>query len=53
MISLMIKCNGCAHCSDLRASSPNDPPELTAARKMEKYYITKWISNYMNGKFSP
>ena len=35
-----------AHHIDMRASNPADPPDVVAAREMEKEEISKWLSQY-------
>ncbi len=42
VISKVINCNDCAHCSDLHAPTSNDPNELKAVRDQEFALIKKW-----------
>ncbi|GAQ77788.1 Serine carboxypeptidase S28 family protein [Klebsormidium nitens] len=39
-----VKIKDGAHHLDFRAALPDDPPSLIAARKTEKAYIAKWVS---------
>ncbi|CAD8149515.1 unnamed protein product [Paramecium octaurelia] len=41
-----IKCKDCSHCIDLRASSPEDPPELTQARKEILATFQQWVNEH-------
>lgn len=42
--SKVIKCNDCAHCSDLHAPTKDDPSELTTVRTQELSAIKSWIN---------
>ena len=35
-----------AHHLDLRAATPQDPPELRKVRQMEQSYLSKWIKEF-------
>ena len=35
-----------AHHLDLRHKNPLDPPSVTQAREIEKFYIAKWIKEH-------
>jgi hypothetical protein len=48
-----IVCSECAHCIDLRQPKNNDPAEVQKAHSLELYYITKWLTEYKDGKYSP
>lgn len=43
IIPIVIDCDDCAHCVDLHGESPNDAPELVAARKRITKIFGKWI----------
>lgn len=35
-----------AHHLDLRAATPEDPPEVKAARQLEMQFVSKWIAKH-------
>ncbi|XP_076040777.1 lysosomal Pro-X carboxypeptidase-like [Oratosquilla oratoria] len=41
-----------AHHIDLRSSNPDDPPSLTATRRLEKEHISRWIRQYAQEQMS-
>ena len=44
MEAILINCNNCAHCVDLRTPSAVDAPTLTNARNKIKAIVTKWLT---------
>lgn len=44
IISKVIDCDDCAHCSDLHAPTANDPRQLKSIRDEELSLIKKWIA---------
>lgn len=45
-------CDGCSHCRDLHASSPSDPPALTAVRAAAINAIVGWVGPASSGPLS-
>jgi len=44
MEAVLINCNDCAHCVDLKTPSAADAPTLTNARNRIKTLVTKWLT---------
>jgi hypothetical protein len=44
MQAILINCNNCAHCVDLRTPSSVDAPTLTNARNKIMSIVTKWLT---------
>jgi hypothetical protein len=44
IISKIIDCDNCAHCSDLHAPTANDARQLKTIRDEELTLIKKWVS---------
>lgn len=44
IISKIIDCDDCAHCSDLHAPTANDPRQLKLIRDLELSLVRKWIA---------
>jgi hypothetical protein len=44
MTTVLINCNNCAHCVDLRTPSDADAPTLTNARNLIKSKVTLWLT---------
>ena len=43
MKAVLITCDDCAHCVDLKTPSPKDAPTLTTARNLIKQTVTEWL----------
>jgi hypothetical protein len=43
LIPIEIDCDGCAHCVDLKAATPEDHPNLTKARNQITDVLEMWI----------
>lgn len=44
MKNVLINCNNCAHCVDLRTPSDADAPTLTNARNYIKKSVIEWLT---------
>ena len=47
MEAILINCNNCAHCVDLKTPTAMDTPGLTNARNKIKNLVTKWLTPTM------
>lgn len=43
-LSILIDCNNCAHCQDLRAPTGNDTPSMQLARKKIKEFVSSRLT---------
>jgi len=50
MEAILINCNDCAHCVDLKTPSDTDAPTLTNARNKIKSIVTKWLTATVDNK---
>jgi len=41
---LLIECDGCSHCVDLRPIGPDDPRELVRARDEIRAHVARWLA---------
>jgi len=44
MKTVLVNCNNCAHCVDLRTPSSKDAPTLTNSRALIKKTVTEWLT---------